>query len=57
MRATVAKRLRREAESVTTGLPTRQLMKRAKDGVIFNEPKTTLAFYRHLKRNQAQLRR
>lgn len=57
MRGAVAKRLRREAESVTTGLPTRQLMKRAKDGVIFNEPKTTRAFTRYLKRNQAQLRR
>jgi hypothetical protein len=52
MRAKVVKRLRREAESVTTGLPTRQLMQR-KDGVVFNEPKTTRAFYLHLKRNQA----
>jgi hypothetical protein len=57
MRAKVAKRLRREAEQPTVGLPTRQLMKRTKDGVIFNEPKTTRAFYLHLKRNQAQLRR
>jgi len=57
MRGKVAKRLRRAAEQPTVGLPTRQLMQRTKDGVIFNEPKTTRAFYRHLKRNQAQLRR
>lgn len=57
MNGRVAKRLRREAQAATTGLPARQLMRRTSDGVIFNEPKTTRAFYRHLKRTHLAARR
>ncbi|MBP9032609.1 MAG: hypothetical protein KBG29_01860 [Pseudomonadales bacterium] len=51
MRGTVAKKLRRAAQDATVGLPTRQLLINTKTGLIFNNPRTTRAAYRQLKRN------
>lgn len=51
MRGKVAKALRRAAQDATVGMPTRQLLINEKSGLIFNNPRTTRAAYRQLKRH------